>query len=54
MIEGVDEWEGRSAVEGSSVIKGGRDAHRRLIDIGDTKVDFPHDEMMNLTSEDDF
>lgn len=43
MVEGVDEREGRGAVERSSVVEGGGDADRRLVDVGDAEVDFPHD-----------
>lgn len=43
MVEGVDEWERRRAIEGSAIVQGCRDADRCLIDIGDTEVDFPHD-----------
>ena len=42
MVEGVDERQSRGTIEGSSIIQGGGDAHRRLVDVGDTKVDFPH------------
>lgn len=43
MVERVDEGESRSAVEGTAVVQGGGDAHGRLVNIGDAKVDFPHD-----------
>lgn len=42
MVEGVDERQSRSTIEGSSIIQSSSDAHRRLVDVGDTKVDFPH------------
>jgi hypothetical protein len=43
VVEGIDEWERRGAIEGSAVIQGGGDAHRRLVDIWDAEVDFSHD-----------
>lgn len=42
MVEGVDEWQGRGAVEGPSVVESGSDIDSRLIDAGDAKVDFSH------------
>lgn len=42
MIERIDEWEGRCAIEGPPVIQGGGDAHRRLVDIWDAKINFSH------------
>lgn len=42
VVEGVDEGEGRRAVQCTAVVEGGGDAHRRLVDVGDTEVDFPH------------
>lgn len=43
MVEGIDKWEGRCAVECSSIIQGGGDAHRCLVDIWDAEIDFSHD-----------
>ena len=45
MIERVDERQRRGTVEGPAVVKGGRDAHRRLVDIWNAEIDFPHDEI---------
>lgn len=45
MVEGVDEREGGGAVECTAVVEGGGDAHRRLVDVGDAEVDFPHGRM---------
>lgn len=42
MIERVDERQSRGAVKSPTVVKGCCDAHRRLVDVGDTEVDFPH------------
>lgn len=42
MIKRVNQGQGRRAVEGPAVIQGGGDAHRRLVDVGDAEVDFPH------------
>lgn len=42
MVERIDERKGGSTIEGPSVVKGGGDGHRRLIDVRDAKVDFPH------------
>lgn len=42
MVERVDQGQGRRAIEGASVVKGGGNAHRRLVDIGYAEVDFPH------------
>lgn len=44
MIQGVDQGEGRSAVESAAVVQGGSDIDSGLVDIGDAEVDFPHDE----------
>jgi hypothetical protein len=44
VVEGVDEWEGRGAIEGSAVIQGGGDADRGLVDIRDAEIDFSHDD----------
>jgi hypothetical protein len=43
VVEGIDEWEGRGAVEGSAVIQGGRDADGCLVDIRNTEINFSHD-----------
>jgi hypothetical protein len=43
MVERVDEWEGRCAIECSSIVEGSRDAHRCLVDIGDAEINFSHD-----------
>lgn len=43
MVKGIDERQGGGAVESPAIVKGGSDAHRRLVDVGDAKVDFPHD-----------
>lgn len=42
VVERVDEREGRRAVESATVVEGGGDADRRLVDVGDAKVDLPH------------
>ena len=42
MVKRVNQGEGRGAVEGSSVIESCGDMNRRLIDIGNTEVDFSH------------
>jgi hypothetical protein len=44
VVERIDERQGRSAIESSTVIQGGRDAHGCLVDVWDTEIDFPHDE----------
>lgn len=46
VVQGVDEGEGRGAIERSAVIKGGGDAHGCLVDIGDAEVDFSHVEVV--------
>ena len=43
MVERVDERERRCAIEGSAIVQGRRDADGCLVNIWDTKVDFPHD-----------
>lgn len=47
MVEGVDERQGRCAVKCSTVIQCSRDANRRLVDVRDAEIDFPHLEQMN-------
>ncbi len=42
MIKRVNQRQGRGAIESTSIIQGGRDSHRRLVDVGDAEVDFPH------------
>lgn len=42
MVQRVDEWQCRGTIKSSSVIQGGGDGHRCLVDIGYTKIDFPH------------
>ena len=42
VVERVDERERRCAVEGTAVVERRGDAHRRLVDVWDAKVDFPH------------
>ena len=42
MVERIDEREGRGAIEGPAVVKGGRDADRRLVDVRNAEVDFSH------------
>ena len=42
MVEGVDEWQRRGTIERPAVVKGRGDAHGRLIDVRDAKVDRPH------------
>lgn len=44
MIQGVDQWQGRCAIEGASIVEGRRNAHTGLVDVWDAKVDFSHDE----------
>jgi len=46
VVQGVDEGEGRGAIERSAVIKGGGDAHGCLVDIGDAEVNFSHVEVV--------
>lgn len=43
MVQGVDQGQGRCAIQGSAVVEGRGDAHRGLVDIGDAEVDFSHD-----------
>ena len=43
MIQGIDEWERGRAVEGTTVVQGCGNAHRRLVDVWDAKVDLSHD-----------
>jgi hypothetical protein len=45
MVQGIDEWERRSAIEGSTVIQSSRDSHRGFINIRNAKIDFPHNEV---------
>lgn len=42
MVEGVDQGEGRCTIKRPAVIQGSCDAHRCLVDIRDTEVDFSH------------
>lgn len=42
MVERVDQGQGRCAVERTAVVEGRGDAHRRLVDVGDAEIDFPH------------
>lgn len=42
MVERVDQRQGRCAVERTAVVEGRGDAHRRLVDVGDAEIDFPH------------
>jgi hypothetical protein len=42
MVERVDEGEGRGAIESTAIIQGGSNTDGRLVDVGNTKVDFPH------------
>ena len=42
MVQGIDEWEGRGAIERSPVVEGGRDAHRGLVDIWNAEIYFTH------------
>lgn len=42
MIEGIDQRQGRGAIQGSAVVESRGDAHRCFIHIGDAEVDFPH------------
>jgi hypothetical protein len=44
MVERVYERQSRCAIKGTTVIEGGGDVDRGLIHIGNTKIDFPHDE----------
>lgn len=44
MIQGVDERQCGGAIESPSVIQGSCNPHRSLIDIGNAKIDFSHDE----------
>jgi hypothetical protein len=43
VVEGIDEGKCRGTIEGSAVVEGRGDAHRCLVDIRDTKIDFSHD-----------
>lgn len=42
VVEGVYEGESGCAVESSSVVEGGGDAHAGLVGVGDAEVDFAH------------
>lgn len=45
MVEGVDERQGGSAVEGTAVVESGGDVDGGFVHIGDAEVDLPHDGM---------
>jgi hypothetical protein len=42
MVEGVDEGESGRAIQGPSIIKRRGNTNRRLVDVWNAKVDFPH------------
>lgn len=42
MVKRVNEGERRGAVERSTIVQSGGDAHRRLVDVRDAEVHFPH------------
>ena len=44
VVQRIDQGEGGGAIQGSSIVQGGGDTHRRLVDVGDAKVDLPHDD----------
>lgn len=44
MVERIDERKGRCAIESSSIVQSCGNSNRRLIDIWDAEIDFPHDE----------
>lgn len=44
MVEGVDEREGRGAVQGPTIVERGGDVDGRLVHIGDAEIHFPHDD----------
>jgi multidrug resistance efflux pump len=43
VIERIDQREGGCTIESSAIVQGGCDADRCLVDIWNTKIDFPHD-----------
>lgn len=43
MVKRVNERKGRCAVKGTTVVESRGDAHRCLVDIGNTKINLPHD-----------
>lgn len=51
MVQGVDQRQGRSAVEGPAVVKGGGDIDGRFVHIGDAEVDLSHDGFFSLVWE---
>jgi hypothetical protein len=42
VIEGIDERKSGGAIECSTIIQGGGDADRCLVDIGNAEINFPH------------
>ena len=42
MIEGIYERKCRSAIKCSTIIERGRNVNRCLVDVWNTKIDFPH------------
>lgn len=49
MVEGIDQWERRCAIECSAIVQCSRDAHRCLVDIWDAEIDFPHGVVVPLS-----
>ena len=42
MVQGIDERQCGSTVEGSSIVQCGGNAHRCFVDIWDAEIDFSH------------
>jgi len=42
MVERVDQGQCRGTVKSSTIVESSRDAHRRLVDVGDAEVNLPH------------
>jgi hypothetical protein len=53
VVERIDEWKRGCAIERSSVIQRCSDAHRCLVDIGDAKIDFSHDDSIRTIAGDE-
>jgi hypothetical protein len=51
MIQRINQRESGRAIESPSIIKGSSDAHRRLVDVRDAKVDLPHGDYSRLMDE---
>jgi hypothetical protein len=50
MVERVNQGEGSGAIESSTVIQGGSNANRRLVDVRDAEVDLPHFKEPRITA----